>query len=213
MEVYLLYEFKISSWNCMTIISSKRLGQWNWGLRYWRGRASGDLDFFFPKFFICSQFWISISVSETSNHKSLEVKTVFLDSDKIQPSFALGLKLHSKAVPTYSRLQSKNFFLCLCNCCYIYSILATLPLEGFFVVVVVFLYTLRRHFRISLNWEQWILYLKEQAGFLEFWTLIFPILFISSSICLKIKVYFPPENPLHAAFCQVSELILWMMSL
>lgn len=142
----------------------------------WRGRASDDLGFyFFSKFFPSPPFWISTSVLETSNHKTLKVKTVFLDSGKIQPAFDLGSRLPSKAALTHSRLQGYNFFFALCNFCYIYSKLDTLALEaleGFFFPF----YNFGRHIRIWFNWEQWILFLKEQPGFLEFWTLIFPFL-------------------------------------
>lgn len=196
-------------------IFKNTVGEWDWGLRCWRGRASDDLGIFFPKFLICSPFWFSISVLETSNHKSLKAKTVFLNSGKIQPAFALGLRLHSKAAPTNSRLQGNNFVLGLCNFSYIYSILATLatlPLEGFFFFCLFLTHFQETH--QDLIELRAVNPLSESATrFLRVLNTDFPIPFISSSIRLRIKVYFPQANPLQAAFCQVSELILWMMSL
>lgn len=179
----------------------------------WRGRASDDLGFyFFCKFFPSPPFWISTSVLETSNHETLKVKTVFLDSGKIQTAFDLGSRLPSKAALTHSRLQGYNFFFALCNFCYIYSKLDTLALEaleGIFFPLLQF----REAYQDLIQLGTVNPLSKRAARFLRVLNTDFPIPFLSCSTCLRTKVYFPPANPLQAAFCQVSELILWMMSL
>lgn len=121
---------------------------------------------------------------ETSNQKTLKVKTAFLDSSKIQPAFALASRLPSKAAPTDFRLQGNNFFLGLCNFCYIYSMRDTLPLKAFFFSVI--------HFQDLI--ELWTVnpLSKRATRFLRVLSTDFPIPFISRSICLRIKVYFPP---------------------
>lgn len=140
------------------------------------------------------------------NHKNLKVKTVFLDSGRIQTASALGLRLPSKAAPTNFRLQGNNFFLGLCNFSYIYFILATLPLEGFFFFNFLTRFQETHQDLIELRAVNPLS--KRATRFLRVLNTDFPIPFISSSICLRIKVCFPLANPLHAAFCQVSELIL-----